>query len=76
MQQALLRHEAAGTLTDPDYLAASRVFYLRHVCRLDPWPPEVTRTFDLMDLDSTNGTRVNGETVQLRLLRPRTRTNR
>jgi pSer/pThr/pTyr-binding forkhead associated (FHA) protein len=29
----------------------------------------------LMDLDSTNGTRVNGETVQLRLLRPGDRIN-
>ncbi|MBY0587960.1 FHA domain-containing protein [bacterium] len=29
----------------------------------------------LMDLDSTNGTRVNGETIQLRLLRPGDRIN-
>lgn len=62
VQQTLLRHEAAGTLTDPDYLAASRVFYLRHVCRLDPWPPEVTRTFELMDLDNTVYRAMNGPT--------------
>jgi proline-specific peptidase len=34
----LRRHEAAGTLDDPEYRAARRVFDLRHVCRIDPWP--------------------------------------
>jgi L-proline amide hydrolase len=62
VQATLRRHEAAGTLTDPDYLAAARVFYMRHVCRVDPWPPEVTRTFELMDLDNTVYTAMNGPT--------------
>ncbi|WP_444461538.1 proline iminopeptidase-family hydrolase [Rhodobacter capsulatus] len=62
VQDTLLRHERAGTLSDPDYLAASRVFYLRHVCRLDPWPPEVTRTFALMERDSTVYNAMNGPT--------------
>jgi proline-specific peptidase len=34
VQDTLTRHETAGNLTDPDYIAASRVFYDRHVCRV------------------------------------------
>lgn len=62
VQQTLMEHEAAGTLTDPDYIAASRVFYDRHVCRVSPWPPEVARTFALMDEDSTVYRNMNGPT--------------
>ena len=45
IQDVLLKHEAAGTTGDPDYEEAMLVFYKRHVCRLDPWPECVTRTF-------------------------------
>jgi L-proline amide hydrolase len=62
VQASLLKHEAAGTITHPDYVAASRVFYNRHVCRLDPWPKEVSRTFELMDLDNTVYINMNGPT--------------
>jgi len=62
VQQTLLRHESAGTLTDPDYIAASRVFYDRHVCRVSPWPPEVARTFAIMDEDNTVYRNMNGPT--------------
>lgn len=44
VQATLLRHEAAGTTRDPEYGAACKVFYARHLCRLDPPPPEVART--------------------------------
>jgi L-proline amide hydrolase len=44
VQATLLRHEAAGTTRDPEYHAACKVFYARHLCRLDPPPPEVART--------------------------------
>jgi proline-specific peptidase len=37
----LERHEAAGTLHDPEYEAATKEYYRRHLCRLDPWPPLV-----------------------------------
>ncbi len=40
---ALRRHEAAGTTDDPEYQAARRVFDLRHVCRIDPWPEFLQR---------------------------------
>ncbi len=62
VQDTLTRHEAAGTLTDPDYIAASRVFYDRHVCRVVPWPPEVSRTFAIMDEDNTVYRNMNGPT--------------
>ena len=40
-QQTLLRHEAAGTFDSPEYKAAMAVFYVRHVCRVDPRPDYV-----------------------------------
>lgn len=46
IQAKLLRHEAAGTTGDPEYLQAMDVFYHRHVCRLDPYPEFVQRGFD------------------------------
>ncbi|TGS89910.1 alpha/beta hydrolase, partial [Mesorhizobium sp. M8A.F.Ca.ET.213.01.1.1] len=44
VRQALDRHEVDGTTDHPDYLAATRAFYDRHVCRVTPWPAEVART--------------------------------
>ena len=62
VQDTLLKHEEAGTITDPDYIAASRVFYDLHVCRVSPWPPEVARTFAIMDEDNTVYRNMNGPT--------------
>ena len=62
VQDTLLRHEDAGTITDPEYIAASRVFYDRHVCRVSPWPTEVARTFAIMDEDNTVYRNMNGPT--------------
>lgn len=62
VQDTLLRHEQAGTITDPEYIAASRVFYDRHVCRVTPWPAEVARTFAIMDEDNTVYRNMNGPT--------------
>lgn len=62
VQATLLRHEAAGTTGDPAYLAAMRVFYDRHVCRVVPWPPEVARTFQAVDDDPTVYRTMNGPT--------------
>lgn len=38
IQATLLKHEAKGEYTHPDYEAAVRFFYERHLCRLLPWP--------------------------------------
>jgi L-proline amide hydrolase len=62
IQGALDRHEKAGTIADPEYLAASRAFYDRHVCRVTPWPAEVARTFAAMDEDNTVYINMNGPT--------------
>ncbi len=62
VQATLLKHEEAGTITDPEYITASRVFYDRHVCRVTPWPAEVARTFDAMDIDNTVYRNMNGPT--------------
>ncbi|POQ07200.1 L-amino acid amidase [Pseudomonas syringae pv. avii] len=62
VQATLLKHEEAGTLTDPAYLTASRVFYDRHVCRITPWPVEVERTFHQIDEDPTVYRAMNGPT--------------
>lgn len=44
----LERHEAAGTNGDPEYEAATKEFYRRHLCRLDPWPPLVEKALRAM----------------------------
>ena len=41
VQEVLSRHEADGTTGAPAYAEATQVFYRRHVCRSDPWPPEM-----------------------------------
>jgi len=46
VQQTLLKHEADGTTNDPAYQEATMVFYRKHVCRLNPWPDYVNRTFE------------------------------
>jgi L-proline amide hydrolase len=45
VQEVLDRHEADGTIHDPEYEAACMVFYRLHVCRVDPFPDYVQRTF-------------------------------
>lgn len=61
VQATLLRHEADGSYTAPEYQAATRVFYDRHVCRV-PWPPEVARSFAAIDADPTVYHTMNGPT--------------
>lgn len=46
IQDALNTHEAAGTTSDKEYQDATMWVYERHVCRVVPFPPEVTETFD------------------------------
>jgi L-proline amide hydrolase len=60
VQEALTAHEQAGTTDDPAYHAAMDVFYRRHVCRLDPWPEDVLRSFAQMEEDPTVYGTMNG----------------
>ncbi|WP_235215382.1 proline iminopeptidase-family hydrolase [Phaeacidiphilus oryzae] len=59
VQRTLTEHEAAGTTDSPEYAAAVRVFYDRHVCRI-PWPDGVARTFAAIDEDPTVYHTMNG----------------
>jgi proline-specific peptidase len=45
IQDILDEHEAAGTTDSPEYEAATMEFYRLHVCRVDPWPDFLTRSF-------------------------------
>ncbi len=60
VQQTLLAHEQAGTTGSPEYAAAEKVFYDRHVCRVVPNPPEVTDSFAQIDQDPTVYHTMNG----------------
>jgi proline-specific peptidase len=51
VQQVIDEHEAAGTTEDEAYLEATMAYYARWVCRLDPWPEHVMRSFDNMSAD-------------------------
>lgn len=60
VQAVLSHHEAAGTTAHPDYKAATDVFNARHVCRLDPPPEAVARTFRALEADSHVYNLMNG----------------
>ena len=45
VQQVIDRHEAEGTTDDDAYVEATMAFYKRWLCRLDPWPDHLMRTF-------------------------------
>jgi L-proline amide hydrolase len=60
VEETLRRHEAAGTTSNPEYAEACDVYYSRHLCRLDEWPQEVLRSFELIDTDPTVYHTTNG----------------
>lgn len=60
VEATLRRHEEAGTTDDPEYEASCQVFYLRHLCRLEPWPDEVTSSFAWIAKDPTVYHTMNG----------------
>jgi L-proline amide hydrolase len=60
VQAALTGHEEAGTVTDPEYLAATNEFYLRHLCRMDPMPQDLADTIAQMEAEPTVYHTMNG----------------
>ena len=60
VEEVLDRHEAQGSLEDPEYLKAVDYFYTQHVCRVVPNPPHVERTNQYMKEDSTVYNVMNG----------------
>jgi L-proline amide hydrolase len=60
IQAALTRHEEAGTVTDPEYLAATDEFYRRHLCRVVPTPQDLVDTIAQMEAEPTVYHTMNG----------------
>jgi L-proline amide hydrolase len=60
IQDTLNKHEKAGTYTDPEYQKATMWVYERHVCRVVPFPPEVTATFEQVARNPTVYNVMNG----------------
>jgi L-proline amide hydrolase len=60
--QTIRAGERTGETSTPEFQAAVMEFYKRHVCRLEPWPDEVVRSFDAMESDPTVYGTMNGPT--------------
>lgn len=60
IQDALNEHEAAGTTQDPAYQAATMWVYEHHVCRVVPFPKEVTESFEQVARNPTVYNVMNG----------------
>ncbi|MBT1608300.1 proline iminopeptidase-family hydrolase [Curtobacterium flaccumfaciens pv. betae] len=60
VQDTLTRHETAGTVDDPEYLAATQVFYERHVCRVVPSHPDFVDSEEQMEREPTVYHTMNG----------------
>ncbi len=43
-QDTIARCEAEGDTHSADYQAATFAFYMKHLCRIQPWPPAMMRT--------------------------------
>ena len=54
--------ERSGATSTPEFEAAVMEFYKRFVCRADPWPDYVVRSFAAMESDPTVYTTMNGPT--------------
>jgi len=46
VQDAIARHQSAGTFDSPEYQSAMMEYYKRYLCRRDPWPDDVNKTLE------------------------------
>ncbi len=60
IQDTLNQHEKTGDYANPEYLKATKWVYERHVCRVVPFPPEVTASFDQIARNPTVYNVMNG----------------
>jgi proline-specific peptidase len=44
IQEVIHKNEAAGTFDSPEYQNAVMAYYMKYVCRLDPWPADLDST--------------------------------
>ena len=51
VQATLKKHEDAGTTDSLEYQDAVMVYYQQHLCRLQPWPPEMESTMRNAGMD-------------------------
>jgi proline iminopeptidase len=56
VRAVLDRHEAAGTTDSEEYEQAAMGFYGRFVCRLNPWPDALMRSFGQLNLSLIHNT--------------------
>jgi len=54
------KHEKAGTTDDQEYQDAMNVFYAKHLCRVQPFPEELAKSFQVMAEDPTVYNTMNG----------------
>jgi len=54
VQATIREHEESGFTACPEYQAAILGFYREHVCRLDPWPDGLERSFEQAGYDVYN----------------------
>jgi len=59
---AIREGERTGETSTPEFEAAVMEFYKQFLCRLDPWPDEVNRTFEALEDDPTVYNTMNGPT--------------
>ncbi|KAI5114837.1 hypothetical protein M0805_001811, partial [Coniferiporia weirii] len=60
VQATLKKHEDAGTTDSKEYEDAMNVFYAKHLCRVQPMPEDVAKSFVAMAEDSTVYHTMNG----------------
>ncbi len=60
IQDTLNKYEKLGDYASPEYQKATMWVYERHVCRVVPFPPEVTATFDQVARNPTVYNVMNG----------------
>lgn len=53
VQATLKKHEDAGTTDSKEYHDAMNVFYQKHLCRVNPFPEEVLKSFEAIEQDPT-----------------------
>jgi L-proline amide hydrolase len=64
LQNTLLKHEADGTIDDPEYLQAKMLFYSQVLCRVNPLPADMMASI----VSSSQDTTVNHTMYALLLL--------
>jgi L-proline amide hydrolase len=60
IQDTLNKYEKLGAYLDPEYQKATNWVYERHVCRVVPFPPEVTASFEQVARNPTVYNTMNG----------------